>query len=273
MNIKLFLEDFKDILKITDKVLMIDLSSSDLNTYLDFFINKSTFSFLDYIKLVSNIKMINNDLEEVILIRSLIIKKAKNTFKEISDFSKIIKLSHSRSINQNYFFNTFSGKFKYIIGNVPNICFKNMKYDMKNIIKKSDLYFGMPKLGSFFIDKAFEENLKLNGILALDFLPEYNIKKYNKLFRKKYIDFIYGFSFKNEKFNIYFTNNKKNWKEIYLNGKIKKFKTIEEWEEFKSRKLFLNEQFTIISDNRFYENDYFNYKVTKKQLLFNWDLL
>jgi hypothetical protein len=181
------------------------------------------------------------------------------------DYSTITKIIIKNTKQKDFFSNqNLLGKYKLILGAIDNRKYSQIKWDEKSLLKDTDVYFGMPRIGLFILDKAMDF-LKNNGICALQFPNEYAFKPYAKKFRTKYVNNIIYININNSnETELFFIKTNKWLKNMVINGETFSFKKEIEYLTFVTDKIGSND-WLLVKNNTYYKSDYFPIKRKSKE--------
>jgi len=246
------------------KILFTSSDGKNILEYLSYFISDGI-TYADLLKVLNNLTVYDEDLDVIMKLRTEITNHIKFLYKN-EDYVKLIKLVNKSFIQKNYFFTNVNGKYNYIFHKDFFKNFDKMSWNEINMVKKHDLYFSKTQVSLFILDKAYEENLKLNGtIIFININKNHTYKKYAEKFRKKYNTHISGLISN----SLLFTNQKKFIRKFTLNNDIILNDTEEEYELFLS-KLMVDKKWILVKNVKYYKNDFFPIKMIKKQLVLDF---
>jgi len=243
------------------KVLFTSTNVNNILEYLSFFISDGI-TYADLLKVLNNLTVYDSDLDNILNLRTNVTKHIKFLYKN-EDYVKLIKLVNKSFIQKSYFLTSVIGKFNFIFHNDFFKNFDKMNWNEINIVKSNKLYFSKTQLSLFVLDKAFEENLKLNGtIIFLEVNRNHTFKKYAEKFRSKYSRNLFGIISN----SLLITNQKKYITKFIINNDSIEHESEEDYEIF-LKKLVVNKKWILVKSVKYYKNDFFPIKTVKKQLL------
>jgi hypothetical protein len=244
----------------SSKVLFTSTNVNNILEYLSFFISNGI-TYDDLLKVLNNLTVYDSDLDNILNLRANVTKHVKFLYKN-ENYVKLIKLVNKAFIQHNYFLTNVVGKFNFIFHHDFFKNFDKMNWNEINIVKTNKLYFSKTQLSLFVLDKAFEENLKLNGtIVFLNVNKNHTFKKYAEKFRNKYTKHIFGILGN----SLLITNQKKYINEFIINNETLIYDCEEDYEIF-LKKLVVDKKWILVKSVKYYKNSFFPIKTVKKQL-------